>query len=448
MPSTLIQEQYIVVPSALAATIGLEEAVLLQVLSDCLIHRASVGREGAHWVHLPLADALKLLPFWNEEQIERIARNLQNLGIIHLEDPPLARAGQLVFALNDSDDSYPAQAVRSGTSTPPAGGASSPEQAQTTPAQPPQHTTRRQFDLAAIGPSRGPFSAQPRTPAASTPTAAAATPGPAAPPPASSAPVRRGAVTLHESWQPNAELLRKLKEINGIPAEFALQLVPEFVLYWRDRQSATFSWEARFMKHATREWRQAAANRGEALLSATTDKTDHAMHDAWQPSEDACQILMRSGIDLQFIQDAVPEFVLYWRDRGDTASTWDSRFIAHIRRQWARFESSMRYDTEPHRIEAGWQPSADVYDILALANIDVAFAKGTVAEFVIYWRDTNQVHNSWNTRFLQHVKTQWARRHHLHPSGHNHGKTHQSAAEPDRRGFVDKHTDQSWREGL
>ena len=417
MPSTLIQEQYVVVPTTLAATIGLEEAVLLQVLNDCMLHRERSRRGDADWIELPSEDAQALLPFWNTEQIERIARNLQNLGIIALAERSLSRAACLSFSLLDT------------------GGPTEPSASR------PERTLSggSGVDLSAISPASTPPAPPPSAPAqpASHQSTTPAT-----------RPVRRGAVPMHDSWQPNKELLRKLKEINGIPEAFAQQLVPEFVLYWRDRQSATFSWEARFMKHANREWRQAAASREATPAASVASRGECAMHNEWRPSEDAREILQRGGIDPQFVDEAVPEFVLYWRDRGDVCSTWDSRFISHIRRQWVRYESSMHHATEPHRIESGWQPSEDVYDILRLANIDESFARASVAEFVVYWRDTNQVHNSWNSRFLKHVKMQWAQRHHLHPSGPEHGKTHQAATEPDHRSFVDKHTDQSWREGL
>jgi hypothetical protein len=46
--------------------------------------------------------------------------------------------------------------------------------------------------------------------------------------------------------------------------------------------------------------------------------------------------------------------------------------------------------------------------VLRLANIDLQFATHLVPEFVIYWRDSNQAHSSWNTRFLQYVKRRWA----------------------------------------
>ena len=46
------------------------------------------------------------------------------------------------------------------------------------------------------------------------------------------------------------------------------------------------------------------------------------MTEQWQPDIDAIEILLRAGVDKNFIEDAVPEFVLYWRERGDNTSTW------------------------------------------------------------------------------------------------------------------------------
>lgn len=393
MPSSLFQDQHIVVSASLAATIGLEEAVMLRILGDCLTHRRREWRDGYHWVELPREAALELMPFWTDQDIDRVSRRLQSLGVIRLDSPTFMLADALRFALDE-----PAEA----------------------PARP--------------------------QPAASAPPASASTPGPAA-----RMPPRKGSTQIAADWQPGTELLRKLGEFHGIPADYAVGLVPEFVLYWSDRATSTFSWDARFMNHAVRAWQQlqtqSPPRESEALIGA--GKPETAMHDHWQPGEDAVTILVRSGIDEEFIGEAVPEFILYWRDRGDICNTWDTKFIAHIRRQWARYETSLKYDTEPRPIDTDWEPCDDVFDILQMANIDEDFARSLVAEFVVYWRDTRQAHNSWNTRYLQYVKTQWARRHHWQQSpGQGYGRNIQSAVEPDRRGFVEKHTDQSWREGL
>ena len=134
------------------------------------------------------------------------------------------------------------------------------------------------------------------------------------------------------------------------------------------------------------------------------------MSESWRPSQDAIEILENSGVSGSFLEDAIPEFVLYWRERGLVHGAWNTKFIEHIRRQWAKFSASFGHDSMPRVIPADWQPSADCFEILALAEIDENYARDKVAEFVLYWKDSQQVKASWNTVFLQYIKHDWARR--------------------------------------
>ena len=118
-----------------------------------------------------------------------------------------------------------------------------------------------------------------------------------------------------------------------------------------------------------------------------------------------------AGISRQFVEDAIPEFELYWREKGVRYDNWNKKFRDHVHHQWLRYRSALEHDPTPRRIPGNWSPSQDVYEVLRLANIDIAFAQMLLPEFVIYWRDSNQVHASWNTRFLQYVKQRWAKRH-------------------------------------
>ncbi|MGI9293419.1 MAG: DnaT-like ssDNA-binding domain-containing protein, partial [Pseudomonadales bacterium] len=93
-----------------------------------------------------------------------------------------------------------------------------------------------------------------------------------------------------------------------------------------------------------------------------------------------------------------------------------------------------------------WQPSKDVYDILRMANIDCEFADGLVKEFILFWRDTKQLHASWNTKFLQHVKFHWAKQHQL-STAHHESKAQQSNPGSRRtkdRSLADDLSDRSW----
>ncbi len=211
-----------------------------------------------------------------------------------------------------------------------------------------------------------------------------------------------GASVLPRNWQPNEDALAMCRQ-HSIPERFARELVPEFVNYWRERGTARFSWSNAFFKHVLKQWRNEQSHRGGQELAST-------MSEDWRPSGDAQGILQNAGISPEFIEDAVPEFVLYWRERGEVHGAWNTRFIEHIRRQWAKYSASFGHDATPRPIAEDWQPSAECYEILQLAEIDEDYARSRVAEFVMYWRDSKQVKSSWNTVFLQFVKQGWARK--------------------------------------
>jgi len=345
--SSLVPERPLVISPTLAATIGLEEAVMLHVFSELMAHRPLREKDRFAWLELSQMDLMKALPFWALIDIKRVQKSLQDLGLI-LIDAETGNRETLCFAINQARPAAPVPATR-------------------------------KINAA-------------RSPAAPASTAA----------PAGVATEAQGATFMPASWQPGEDWIRQCRQQN-IPEDFVRQLVPGFVMYWRERGQARFSWGNAFYKFVLREWRQEQTRRGMSELETE-------MSPQWWPSSDAFVILENSGINPQFIEDAVPEFVLYWRERGATNGAWNTRFIEHIRRQWSKYSSSIEHDTLPRRIGDDWQPSTECYDILHLAEIDEEFARAKVREFVLYWRDTNQVHASWNTRFLQFIKYQWARR--------------------------------------
>ncbi len=252
---------------------------------------------------------------------------------------------------------------------------------------------------------------------------------------------RRTAALLPVHWSPSEDLLQLLALNHTIPRQFALDQLEDFIFYWRERGETSHAWENKFRQHVVSNWR-----RQQSQGSGFQVATPMALDNNWQPSPDAMEIMTRSGIDKDFIAQAVPEFILYWRERGTPPKELNSKFIQHIRIQWARFTSSMEHSTEPKRIVDHWQPSADVYDILRMSHIDLEFARSLLAEFIVYWRDSNQAHTSWNSKFIQHVKYHWAKRHQLQQTDNSHGGqqgTHSTGRTRDRS-LEDDLTDTSW----
>jgi DnaT DNA-binding domain len=262
-------------------------------------------------------------------------------------------------------------------------------------------------------------------------------------------PPRRSAGLLPRHWSPSEDLLQLLALNHSIPRQFALDQLEDFVFYWRERGEPSHAWENKFRQHVTSHWRRHQQDQAEAFRVTEATNLDNS----WRPSADALEILQRSEVDPQFIEQAIPEFVLYWRERvaaqGRPAPReLNSKFIQHIRIQWVKYNSALEHSTEPKRISDLWQPAEDVFDILVMSHIDAQFARSLIPEFIMYWKDSNQAHTSWNTKFIQHVKYHWAKQHQMDQAGQNHaekagssdtGRTRDRSLEQDL-------TDTSWAE--
>lgn len=388
MPS-LLPERALAFSPSLAATLGLEEAILLAGLQELALHASSPMRDaGLQWQHAEQTRLRLLFPFWTDKDVARIVQSLVDKGVVELNSGDYCAVKHLYFALNDG-----------------------------------RIATRQHSEQA----SKKPIVNAEQTPAAQPRTIKTALP---------------------RDWQADADTLQQLKQ-HGIEDAFIASQLPEFIHYWCERGDTSYAWGNKFLKHVVQAWRRHQAG---------VDRSA-PMSRQWSPSEDALEILQRIDISADFIQDAVPEFVLYWRERGDGISTWNSKFVAHVKTQWARYNSALEYDNEPRPLPANWQPSQDVFEILSLANIDHHFAQQQLPAFCLFWKEDRRQFSSWNTKFLQHVKYQWARQHQLGPdyidtnqrdrhAGQRHtGQDSSGPAEANQSTF-DRLTDRSWASHL
>ena len=382
---SLVPEKSIVISPSLAATIGLEETVLLQLLKECQCHRMAERRGQFDWVAIDCQQLQQLTPFWHNNDLQRLTRSLCDKGILLTEGEPSTTHGQFSFAFNE----------------PAAGPIQTHEPAVRQPIAQQRPAVR---SVAGDWPING---------------------NPAQP--------------IESDWRPSEDALRQLGQL-GATREFSLQQVPQFVAYWRDKNVPRPSWESKFLKEVWRQWQQSESKnqRRRAEMPVTRE---------WRPSQDALEILTnKGGINANFIEDAIPEFILYWRERGDTSSTWDTKFVQHVRRQWHFYTGMMDRDSLPKPIEQSWQPIESVYDVLQMANIDRPFAHQLIPEFVLYWQENGTAQCSWSTKFLQYVKSQWARHNHSQPTESSHGKKFR----PDSKGrirdrsIIEALSDRSW----
>lgn len=358
MTTSLIPERPLLISPTLAATIGLDEAVMLHVISELLLVHTPQYRQQRRWAEITFDALLNAMPFWQAADIRRVQRSLQGLGLLLVEALPGNAQAQL-YAINQPDPKSPAAA-----------------------AAPPPKVAATPFQS-----SSG------------------------------------SASVIPPNWQPDPELYRQCQQRN-IPRDFAEREVAAFVLYYRERQKTQYSWSHTFLSWVVAAWEKQRSFQG-------AKEQESAMNSGWLPDQEAVDILEHAGISRSFIEDAIPEFILYWRERGTVTSGWSSKFIAHVRRQWERYANALENDTTPRPIPPDFTPSPACLEVLALANIDIDFALARVKEFILYWQDRREVHGSWNTRFWQHVKYQWAQH------------TRQSASQ---QPIVDKLTDRTWAE--
>ncbi|GAA6150607.1 DnaT-like ssDNA-binding domain-containing protein [Pseudoteredinibacter isoporae] len=377
MISPFDHERILPVSPGLASTIGLEEACLFAALSELADIREPDQQQ--FW-SLNQQDQQKRLPFFSDLDLERVSKSLAAKGLIHIASAPFQQSGVLLFCFVNQQ-----------------GQSNSPSHFQ---------------------------NAKPGLPIVSTGPRQAA---------------QAGATLIAPNWQPDSDTLQRLRQMN-VDEHFARAQIPEFVTFWRDSGESHKSWSAKFINRVIHKWRERETFTHQRDQMRPIDFN-------WRPSHEAMEMMIKhAGITPQFVEDAIPEFILYWHEKGTSADTWNTKFIQHVRRQWARFQSSVVNDANPQIIADNWQPSADVFDILGMANIDMDFARRQLPEFVLYWKETKQAHSSWNTKFLQHVKYHWAQQHKLQqktlqPNSATNGQQPRSTRE---RSLVEDLTDTSW----
>ncbi len=124
----------------------------------------------------------------------------------------------------------------------------------------------------------------------------------------------------------------------------------------------------------------------------------------WNPSKDAIEILTRAGIDQEFLENLIPEFVIYWIERSDVLISYNSKFIEHARLKWAQHTAEIQTRKVPSVITDDWQPSQDCLDIIAMADIDNNFIMESLPEFRLYWKEDGRSSVSWDSKFISFIK--------------------------------------------
>lgn len=404
MSAAFVERQLLVSPS-LAATLGLEAALLYQLLAEWLPLLDSRESQGIHWYIIDKQRLNKQLPFWEMSKIEEVLRTLNDQGLIIIGAALMSNAQNIRIAFTQAKTTVPT--VQSSPAQTPA---------ELTPQKTITRTPERRGTLVANSTRVNPHTntANPRHPVP-------------------------GNNIIAADWLPDQASIDYLTRFNQVDPAFINAVLPEFIAHYRETGETRSSWSSAFSQYVSRRWKKQQYQKIE-------ESRNLPINDNWKPSLDALEILERDGISRNFIEDAIPEFTLFWRERGTADSNWNSRFIQHIRLQWARYTNAVSNENVVAPIPSNWQPNDSVFDILRMARIDPEFANAQIAEFILFWQDSGQAHRSWNTKFLQHVKYRWANNHQL---GQSDARQQQApGASKPATGFIAKHTDRSWADEL
>ncbi|WP_028669201.1 DnaT-like ssDNA-binding domain-containing protein [Saccharospirillum impatiens] len=227
------------VSPALAETLGLEEALLYQLLTEmALLLGPRVALTEQH--------RQQLLPFWSNTQLSAVLRRVQAQGLltVHNEDPWQVHLEDLDDSLIPPEQPWPATGAgtNAGEDIPvervPVRTMNRPVQAAepgNPPAQDMNDARRRnqvQDDLAYLKPEKPDMNT-----------------------------VRAERTRMHAEWEPGPEF-PGLLSFHDIPLTYALAELAKFRQYYQDKDRAEFSWDVRFLNWVQRSWHDQLNNKG------------------------------------------------------------------------------------------------------------------------------------------------------------------------------------------
>tara|TARA_B100000927_G_C16445496_1_gene461564 strand:- start:351 stop:1145 length:795 start_codon:yes stop_codon:yes gene_type:complete len=128
---------------------------------------------------------------------------------------------------------------------------------------------------------------------------------------------------LDISWMPSSETL-DIINMAEISNDFLTLKLKEFKIYWIERGQKKNNWNISFLNFIRIEW--AKENNSNRSLPYPIDEK-------WLPSEDVFDILNLSDITKDSALKYLREFILYWKDNGAAFTTWNSKFIDHVKRR-------------------------------------------------------------------------------------------------------------------
>ncbi len=235
----MIPEKVLVVSPALAETLGLEEALLYQLLTELALL-------GGQPLQLTEEHRRRLLPFWSPTQLSSVLRRLQAQGLLTAEGSAPWQV-RLIDLDNEATEPEPeAKATAPAVSQP-------VEPLNRVPVFGMNDARRRnqmEDDLAYLRNDQAPQES-----------------------------VRAERTRMHDSWEPSEDFPRLLS-FHDIPLTFALSELAKFRQYYQDKDRAEYSWDVRFLNWVQRAWHDQLNNKGRYERTQRTQNTPESANPA------------------------------------------------------------------------------------------------------------------------------------------------------------------------
>ncbi len=214
-------------------------------------------------------------------------------------------------------------------------------------------------------------------------------------------PAKDNGSNLDESmnFYPSEDLVKQACNL-GIEEDFLGDQIPSFNLFWKGKDLKPHLKESKFLQYALKNWREKEKIEYQESKKVLIDNN-------WQPSEDARSILKGLEIGDSFIESLLPEFILFWKEKRIKSNSWNSIFLNHAKKQWARKNFKLDSDKEDQPMSKDWMPSEDCIKVLEVTNIPVDFIELKIPEFRLYWIDSGEISSNWNNKFINFIKNSW-----------------------------------------
>ena len=201
------------------------------------------------------------------------------------------------------------------------------------------------------------------------------------------------------NFYPSEDLVKQACNL-GIEEDFLGDQLPSFNLFWKGKDLKPHLKESKFLQYALKNWREKEKIEYQESKKVLIDSN-------WRPSEDAISILKNIDINDSFIESLLPEFILFWKEKRIKSNSWNSTFLNHAKKQWARKNFKLDSDKEDQPMSKDWLPSEDCIKVLEVTNIPVDFIESKIPEFRLYWIDAGEISPNWNNKFINFIKNSW-----------------------------------------